>query len=193
MTAIKQTSAKSGNRKKNGSSKPAKVIHIDMKAVEALQEEVHSAWAFAAAALWNGRQFSPLEAAAAKIQIGMHLFSTSLPEAALEVFCQRVMLAKQYLLPPSGSKPAVPSQWFAPDNESGYKATEALFAELERQRIYEPSAMPGIKLLSAAVCGFAKTPGGENYRSFREQLTAMKEPGLAQVFQIYAANRAYDY
>src|SRR5947199_281676 len=83
---------------------------------EALHTLVNTAWDFAYICLWNGLNLSRMEAEFAKQKIEEFICNGKNTEKECRKFCERVLLAKNYVLKNPGKYIPVPSFWFKEDN-----------------------------------------------------------------------------
>lgn len=185
------TKTKNSKKRNNPNYKArriARIFRINTESAIQLQKVITAAWSFATASLWNKQQFSEAETVAAKIKIGSYFLNEPDKDAALNEFCQRILLAKDFLNPVIGGTLPQPSAWFDENNPTGYAATIELYRAVVRQRDAEPAAMTDLKVIADAVTGFYKNPVSQTYRLFKQDLLLIKAPDMALLFQVFAAN-----
>lgn len=152
---------------------------------------VHSAWNFAYSSLWNAVQFSTKEINAAKENITEYFQLAKDPRKAFLSFCQRVLLARQYI---SGGKERympIPSQWFDKNNEVGFAGTKTWYADIRNIRASLPNYKQEIKALAEAVLEYSEEPTIQNFHYWRAYFIDKGTPGLLNLFQVNAINQQF--
>ena len=99
-----------------------------------LERLVNTAWNFSTSALWSNLIFSSKEIEEAKKQIRLYFLQSGNLKNAYTIFCQRVLLARQYLNHADGRFIPLPSIWLDPENEKGFAGTKQWFQKLDAAR-----------------------------------------------------------
>jgi hypothetical protein len=158
----------------------------------ALEHLVNTAWNFAYCALWNSTQFSTREMDAAKERICEYLTLARDPRRAFLTFCQRVLLARQYVRSGAGRYVPLPSIWLDKDYEAGFAGTKSWYTEIRIMRSSLPNFKAEIKALAEAVLEFSEEPTVQNYQYWRTYFIDKEAPGLLQLFQVSAIHHLYN-
>lgn len=152
---------------------------------------VDAAWNFAYSSLWNSTQFSPKEIQRTKEKIEEFFILAKNPHKAFLSFCQRVLLARQYVTNAKGRYLPLPSVWFDRNNEWGFVGTAKWFYEIRRTRDSLPSYKEELKALAEAVLEYSETPTAQNFTYWRNYFIEKGTPGLLNLFQVSAINHHY--
>jgi hypothetical protein len=151
---------------------------------------VNTAWNFAYSALWNTVKFSVRETELAKQKIAAHLLSEN-PEKTLLAFCQRVLLARDYITKNPGRYIPLPSVWLDEKNTLGFSGTQRWYDQISTIRKSLPAYKTGIKALAEAVIEVSKDPSRGNYEYWRSYFIERNTPGLLNLFQIVTVQQLY--
>lgn len=151
---------------------------------------VNTAWNFAYSALWNTVKFSMKEIELAKQKIAVHLHSEN-PEKTLLAFCQRVLLARDYITKNPGRYIPLPSVWLDDKNKLGFSGTQQWYDKITTIRGSLPAYKTGIKALAEAVLEVSKDPSRGNYEYWRSYFIERNTPGLLNLFQIATVQQLY--
>jgi len=146
-------------------------------------QNVNTAWNFAYSALWNTVKFSTKEIELAKQKIAAHLRSEN-PDKALLAFCQRVLLARDYVTKNPGRYIPLPSVWLDDKNKLGFSGTQRWYDQISDIRKSLPAYKTGIRALAEAVLEVSKDPSRGNYEYWRSYFIERNTPGLLNLFQI---------
>lgn len=151
---------------------------------------VNTAWNFAYSALWSTVKFSVRETELAKQKIAAHLRSEN-PDKTLLVFCQRVLLARQYVNKNPGRYIPLPSVWLDDKNKLGFSGTQRWYDQVSVIRQSLPAYKTGIKALAEAVLEVSKDPSRDNYEYWRSYFIERNTPGLLNLFQVTTVQQLY--
>jgi hypothetical protein len=164
-----------------------------MRVVKGLQETktalaplVKTAWNFAYSSLWNSVQFSKKEIDNAKQKIEEYLQLARNPERAFSIFCQRVLLARQYVNKGTGRYIPLPSVWLDRNNTNGFAGTKEWYSEIKSVRESVPAYKRELRDMADAVLDFSEDPTVENYHFWRKYFIDKQTPGLLNLFQVVA-------
>ncbi|MBL7748766.1 MAG: hypothetical protein JNM19_15115 [Chitinophagaceae bacterium] len=152
---------------------------------------VNTAWLFACAALWNHLQFSAKETANAKQKIEA-LLSKEDKEKAFLNFCQRVLLARQYVTKTPGRYIPLPSVWLDDNNKLGFTGTENWYNKINSVRQSLPAYKEEIRAMAEAILELSKEPSSKNYQYWRSYFIDHRSPGLLNLFQLAAVQQLYN-
>jgi hypothetical protein len=135
---------------------------------------VDAAWNFVYTALWNAVQFSSKEAENAKQQIAVWLQSEN-KEKTFIAFCERVLLARNYVTKNPSRYIPLPSVWFDSNNKLGFAGTQRWHDDIKAIRESMPGYKTEIKALAEAILELSKDA-----------------PGLLNLFQTVAVQQLYN-
>ncbi len=150
---------------------------------------VNTAWNFAYSALWNCTQFSTKEIDAAKEKIAEYLQLSKNSEKAFLAFCQRVLLARQYVNNAPSRYIPLPSVWLDRNYEHGFAGTRAWYDEIKTVRDSLPAYKAELKALAEAALEFSEEPTTQNYHYWRQYFIDRQAPGLLNLFQVIAVQQ----
>jgi hypothetical protein len=148
-----------------------------------VQQLTHIAWQISYTALWNGKEFSAVEIAAAKEFIKGFIQQGS-PLKSYSAFVQRVMLARQYIITHHGTYVPFPSRWFNTGNKRGFAGTEKWYRCVEEARAKEPAFKQYIKALPEAVLEIIE---GNSAKDFHYWRSWFAERGAHSTLSLYLA------
>ncbi len=152
---------------------------------------VNTAWLFAYTALWNHLQFSAKETDFAKQKIEALLAKENKEKAFLN-FCQRVLLARQYVTKTPGRYIPLPSVWLDDNNKLGFTGTESWYNKINSVRQSLPTYKEEIKAMAEAILELSKEPSSKNYQYWRSYFIDHRSPGLLNLFQLAAVQQLYN-
>ncbi len=152
---------------------------------------INAAWNFAYSSLWNSTQFSAREIRTSKEKISAYFTLAKNPRNAFLSFCQRVLLARQYVNAAKGRYMPLPSVWLDKNNEYGFAGTKQWYAEVRLIRSSLPSHKEEIKALAEAVLEYSEEPTLQNFTYWRSYFIEKGTPGLLNLFQVAAINQQY--
>lgn len=156
-----------------------------------LKHLVNTAWNFAYSSLWNNVQFSSKEIREAKEKISEYFELAKLPRKAFLSFCQRVLLARQYVNSAKGRYLPLPSTWFNKENGYGFAGTKEWYWEIKNIRTSLPSYKEELKALAEAVLEYSEEPTNNNFHYWRNYFIEKGTPGLLTLFQVNAINQQF--
>jgi hypothetical protein len=156
-----------------------------------LEQLVNTAWNFACTALWNDFAFSNKEAESAKRQIRLFFEPSGNLKKAYTVFCQRVLLAHQYLSNASNRFIPLPSVWLNPENEKGFAGTQQWYQKVYDARQSLPNYKIELKALAEAVFEVSIEPTQNNFHYWKNYFIERKTPGLLSLFLNTIANQQF--
>lgn len=168
-------------------SKPSlRVVKGYLNANAEVAALVDSAWNFAYNSLWSMTIFSSKEIEAAKARIHEYLTLAKSSRKAFVSFCQRVLIARQYVSAVKGRYIPLPSIWFDKDFKDGFVGTRKWYTEIKAVRESLPTYKQEIKALAEAVLEFSDEPSIQNYQYWRQYFIEKGTPGLLNLFQVTA-------
>lgn len=156
-----------------------------------VEQFVNAAWNFAYSSLWNSTQFSSKEIRTAKEKIEDYFTLAKNPRSAFLSFCQRILLARQYVNQVKGRYMPLPSVWFDKNNEYGFVGTKNWYAEIKAVRSSLPNYKEEIKALAEAILDYSEEPTAQNFTYWRNYFIEKGTPGLLNLFQVAAINQQY--
>ncbi len=152
---------------------------------------VSNAWNFSFTALWNNASFSEKEIAAAQAVIREFISAYKKPEKGYKDFCQRVLLARNYISGHAGRYIPLPSVWLNKENSTGFAGTKKWYKDILAVRSSLPDYKIELKALAEAVLEMQDESTSENYIYWRNYFLDKKAPGLLMLFQAIVANQQY--
>ncbi|RZK08543.1 MAG: hypothetical protein EOO46_14190 [Flavobacterium sp.] len=152
---------------------------------------VNAAWNFAYSSLWNSTYFSTREINIAKEKIEEYFTLVENPRSAFLSFCQRVLLARQYVNGAKGRFMPLPSVWFDKNNEYGFVGTKDWYTQIKQVRLSLPAYKEEIKALAEAILEYGEEPSAQNFTYWRNYFIERGTPGLLNLFQVAAINQQY--
>jgi hypothetical protein len=156
-----------------------------------LDKLVATAWTFSYSVLWNGETFSIKETHTAKRIIRYHISnSDNLYDAYLE-FCQRVLLAWEYVNKEPDRFIPRPALWLCPDNRFGYMGTESWFEYLKLIRRSLPLYRHQFKALPEAIMEMQDEPTAANFHYWRTWFLERSKQRALNLFLCVLANGKY--
>jgi len=162
---------------------------------DALQAECFAAtaWNFAATTLWNDLVLSEKETEEAKLLIRDYLLRSDDLRRSYLAFCQRVLLAHQYLKSASNRFVPLPSTWLHPENAKGFAGTKQWYEKVIEVRRSVPRYKIELKALAEAVWELAQEPTPNNFQYWRNYFIERKTPGLLPLFLNTIANQQFKH
>jgi hypothetical protein len=152
---------------------------------------VHAAWNFAYTVLWNQNIFSLAEKEKAKRMIRQHLLSYQHAEKGYYSFCQRVLLAREYVSQNNQRFIPIPSVWLDHNNANGFAGTEAWMNKLLEKRSSIPLYKRNWKALAEAVLEMATDDTEQVFWYWKIYFLEREEGELWKLFLGIVANMQY--
>lgn len=156
-----------------------------------IQHLTDTAWQLSSTSLWNHAEFSDTEKEAARKAIRQYIQASEDPYLAYLVYCQRVLLARQYILSNNMRLMVLPSRWLHPDNQQGFAGTLTWYQRLQEIRNALPLHKIELRALAEAVLEMKEEPTKANFRYWRSYFIEKKAPGLLHLFLATLANSFY--
>ena len=158
---------------------------------EATEKLVNSAWNFAFTALWNNSVFSKAEIATAKESITEFLAAFKDKEKGYSIFCQRVLLARQYVTAKLNRFIPLPSIWLDKNNASGFAGTKEWYNNIKAVRTSLPNFKTELRAFAEAVLEISQDPTNANFHYWRNYFIEKKTAGLLSLFLQTIANEQF--
>jgi hypothetical protein len=156
-----------------------------------LEHLIHTAWHLACTALWNNEVFSDKEKEEARSAIKHYLLSATDAYQAYLMFCQRVLLARQYITKSSNRYMPLPSHWLDKNNETGFAGTSKWYDKIREVRASLPIYKIELKALAEAILEMKEEPTAANFQYWRNYFIEKKAPGLLFLFLATLTNSYY--
>lgn len=156
-----------------------------------LEDFIDTAWNFTLTALWNTSVFSNREINEAKKKIRFYFLKSGDLRKAYSVFCQRVLLARQYLSNNSNRFIPLPSVWLNAENEKGFTGTASWYQDVYEARQSLPFYKIELKALAEAVWELSQEPTQNNFHYWKNYFIDRKTPGLLSLFLNIVANQQF--
>ncbi len=177
--------------RQNSNTPELKAIKGYLFETSLVEDLVNAAWNFAYSSLWNSTQFSAREIYNSKEKIEEYFTLAKNPRKAFLSFCQRVLLARQYVNAAKGRYMPLPSVWFDKNNEYGFVGTKQWYTQIKNVRVSLPAYKEEIKALAEAVLEYSEEPTLQNFTYWRSYFIEKGTPGLLNLFQVAAINQQY--
>jgi hypothetical protein len=149
---------------------------------EAIETLVNTAWGFACTALWNTSVFSNKEIEDAKNIIRGFLIDSKNPEKAYSAFCQRVLLARQYISNNTSKYIPLPTIWLDKQNLFGFAGTKIWYDNIKALRVSLPQFKAELKAFAEAILEMKEYPTEKNFEYWKNYFIERKAPGLLALF-----------
>ena len=156
-----------------------------------MQHLVDAAWVLATTALWNTALFSATETVTARAMITELFAAAPDPYKAYLAFSERVLLARHYLAGSRQRYVPLPTVWLHPDNEKGYRGTEAWHRKVLDVRASLPVYKIELRALAEGVLEMTEEPTVQNFLYWKSYFIEKRAPGLLQLFLGVLANGYY--
>ncbi len=152
------------------------------------QKLADTAWNLAHTALWNNVVFSNQETQAAKTMIKNIISSSKTPVKTYKAFCQRVLLARQYVNNNPDRYIPLPTIWLDHENVTGYAGTESWYQNIQDIRASLPNYKNELKAFAEAILEMSEEPTTQNFQYWRNYFIDNKATGLLGLFLCTIAN-----
>ncbi len=164
---------------------------FDIKSSKCINVMVHAAWNFAHMALWSHNLLSKLEKDKARKAIRQYLLDSDDPEQAYYNFCQRVLLAREYVAQGSHRFIPLPSQWLDTNNPNGFSGTEAWLDQMLDKRSSLPLYRREWKAIAEALLEIATDDSEKTFWYWKIYFLERGEGKLWELFLGAATNMRY--
>jgi hypothetical protein len=164
---------------------------LDIKSAGNMNLMVHASWNFVYTALWGHCLFSSLEKDKARSAIRQYLLQSADPEQAYYSFCQRVLLAREYVSQGSHRFIPLPSQWLDINNPNGFAGTEAWLDQMLDKRSSLPLYRREWKALAEAVLEMAADDSEKTFWYWKIYFLERGEGKLWELFLGAVVNMQY--
>jgi hypothetical protein len=155
-----------------------------------VKELTHVAWQISYSALWNGKEFSVAEMAAAKERIQSFIQNGS-PLKTFSEYVQRVLLARQYIITHEGTYAPRPGHWLNPQNTKGFAGTQRWFTAVQEARAAEPAFKQYIKAFPEAVLEVLQSNKAADFHYWRSWFAERGAQATLNLFLSVLANCNY--
>lgn len=155
---------------------------------------VNGAWLFAHTLLWHGKEFNEAEVELAKHQIEEYIIHPSLlvSREKFIMFCERVLLAHQYLQRNENRFVPHPLKWLSPHFEHGYAGTREWYLDMIHERQYIVVHRFELKVFAESFLLFMQEPCTESYQKAIKALSAYAGKDLLQQFNNLIINCTFN-
>lgn len=157
-----------------------------------IQPLVHAAWNFAYIALWSNCIFSSLEKERAKSAIRRYLVQCPDPDKAYYNFCQRVLLAKEFVSKAPDRFIPLPAHWLDASNLNGFAGTKAWLDQMLDKRSSLPLYRRAWKALAEAVLEMANDASEKNFWYWKIYFLERRESELWKLFLGTVTNMQFE-
>jgi hypothetical protein len=160
---------------------------------EAKARLVNGAWLFAQTILWHNQEFNEAEVELAKAEIENLILHPSLlvSREKFIAFCERVLLAYQYLQRKPNRYVPHPLKWLSPHYEHGYAGTKAWYLDMVHERQYIVIHRFELKVFAEAFYSYMMQTNKEGFQKAKKALTTYANEDLHQLFNNLIINYTY--
>jgi hypothetical protein len=127
----------------------------------------------------------------AKEMIKQMLVSSKTPVKTYKAFCQRVLLARQYVNSNPNRYIPLPTIWLDTENPTGYAGTQIWFDNIQDIRASLPNYKTELKAFAEAILEMSEEPTTENFQYWRNYFIDNKATGLLTLFLCTIANEQF--
>ncbi|MCU7551609.1 hypothetical protein OCK74_20990 [Chitinophagaceae bacterium LB-8] len=163
----------------------------EIRAEVSLNLMVRAAWNFAYTALWAHNLFSSQEKERAQNAIRQYLLQCTDRERAYYCFCERVLLAREYVRQGNHRYIPLPSHWLDRNNPNGFAGTEAWLDQMLDRRSSLPLYRWEWKALAEAVLEMARDDSDKTFWYWKIYFLERGEGLLWELFLEIVANMQY--
>ena len=155
---------------------------------------LNGAWLFAHTLLWANQEFNETEVELIKEQIEKEIIHPSLlvSRENFIMFCERVLLAHQYLQRNKTRFVPHPLKWLSPYFEHGYVGTKAWYLDMLHERQYIVVHRFELKVFAESFYLFMKHPTKESFQKAKKALSTYGDNDLQQAFNNLIINFNYN-
>lgn len=157
-----------------------------------LEQATDTAWQIAYSVLWNNQILSEQEINNGKQSIKEYFERSTDRYKAFLSFCQRVVLAKEYISKSTLRYIPLPGVWLDKNNSVGFAGTKNWYAELIKTRDSLPTYRAALRQFADWVLTFSENPTTECFYLAKLYLTECNEPHLFNLFVQFAANLQFN-
>jgi len=157
-----------------------------------IEQATETAWQVAYSVLWNNHILSEKEIANSKQSIREYFEGSTNKYKSFLSFCQRVVLAKEYISRSSLRYVPLPSVWLDKNNAVGFAGTRSWYAEVVKKRESLPTHRTALRQFADWVLTFSENPTPECFSLAKLYLTGCNEPQLFNLFVQFAANLQFN-
>lgn len=135
-------------------------------------------WQFARAVLWAEQPLGNAEQQRALALVKEHLLYPAITEAAFNVFCERILLAREAQLTGQSGYLPQPSVWLHPGYGEGYSATQGQYECLQQTRRDVPGYREAYAVLAMGYYKYHCRMRRSTFNRCRRKLLQHKAYGL---------------
>ena len=156
-----------------------------------LHSLIHACWSVAYTSLWNTCTFSTSEKEYAMQAIKKLLVTAKDVYKEAIRFCERVLLAKEYINCQAGRFIPLPTVWFNSNNDKGYAGTKKWHDHLLSVRASLPLHKIEYKAFAEAALEMMEDARPEIFAYWKSYFTEKRTPVLLQLFMATVANSQF--
>lgn len=149
---------------------------------------VKAAWNITYTSLWNTWTLSAYELNGSKNFIRNFIVNSSDTFKGYQEYCQRVLLAREYIIKNPDKYVPVPSKWFHTNNCNGFAGTSRWFLNTQDIRKSLPLYRSQFKALPEAVLEMLEEPSARNFHYWRDWFISRDKQATANLFLSIIAN-----
>ena len=153
--------------------------HLTNKSIDMM---IKAAWNITYTSFWNTWTLSSQEIRSSKSFI--RNFICNAPEAypAYLEYCQRVLLAREYIIKNPDKYVPIPSIWFCTKNVNGFAGTARWFRNTQDIRRALPLYRNQFKALPEAILEMIEEPTARNFHYWREWFIIRNKQATVNLF-----------
>lgn len=168
------------------------MTQIEINEQEYISKLTDTAWTIAYTSLWNGETLSMQEVALAKRLVHFHIVNHDDLFDGYMIYCQRVLLARDYLSRNPEKFVPRPSLWMHPSNTNGYMGTAVWYNNMAAVRKALPLYRHQMKTLPEAVLDMRETPTPANFHYWRTWFIVRRKQASMNLFLAILSNSRYE-
>jgi hypothetical protein len=154
---------------------------------------VNGAWVFAQTLLWPNDNFNEAETELAKVEIEKIILHPSnlVSRDNFIQFCERVLLAYQYLQRKPARYVPHPLKWLSPFYEHGYAGTNDWYLDMMHERQYIVIHRFDIKIIAESFYKYLSAPSKTTFQIGKEAIAKFAETTMLSIFNNLVINYSY--
>lgn len=155
---------------------------------------VNGAWLFAQTLLWHNKEYNEAEVELIKQQIEEIIIHPSLlvSRENFIMYCERVLLAHQYLQRNEARFVPHPLKWFSPHFEHGYSGTLSWYLDMVHERQYIVVHRFELKVFAESFYLYLQQSNKESFQKAKKALATYANADLMQQFNNLIINFNYN-
>lgn len=160
---------------------------------ESINKMIDAAWQISYTSFWNTWTLSHFEVEGSKQFIKKFITRSEDRYNNYLEYCQRVLLAREFIIKNPQKYIPLPSKWFNKYNHNGFAGTYKWFMNLIATRRSLPLYRQQFKALPEAILEMHEEPTGKNFHYWRGWFIEREYQATANLFLCITGNSIYKY